>query len=129
MKKLICDLCSQETGSLEVCQDNVCKGCHVSITWEDCTSGEWKRRMDKKNREGLKIYLMLAILFLPSSCFAGVLDYCKRYCADAGGELKEFGVSNGGRYCVCYPPSAGGATKERDNHSKREQTSESKEEQ
>ena len=44
-----CQLC----GGLarEACRDGICRGCHVNISWEDCTSGVWAARELKKNRQ------------------------------------------------------------------------------
>lgn len=37
MKK--CHICNKEVE--EVCPDGVCKGCHKSVSWEDCMDGTW----------------------------------------------------------------------------------------
>jgi hypothetical protein len=39
-----CLICDNEVE--EVCPDGVCRDCHVSVSWEDCCSGEdFRRRM------------------------------------------------------------------------------------
>ncbi|MBU1082605.1 MAG: hypothetical protein KKB59_19115 [Spirochaetes bacterium] len=42
----ICDGCKQEVD--EVCNGNHCKACHVSVSWEDCTSGTFDARILNK---------------------------------------------------------------------------------
>lgn len=44
----------------ELCQDDVCRNCHTSVTWDDCTSGTWNAKILLQNghtkEEVLAIY-------------------------------------------------------------------------
>jgi hypothetical protein len=45
-----CVICGKEVDESEMCWDTVCRGCHVTITIEDCIKDS-ERRMERIRRE------------------------------------------------------------------------------
>ncbi len=42
-----CIMCEKHAD--ELCQDFVCRGCHVSCSWEDCVTGTFNAEMMLRN--------------------------------------------------------------------------------
>jgi LRP1 type putative zinc finger protein len=38
-----CQLCGEQ--SSELCNDLICRTCHKSVSFEECVSGAWERRV------------------------------------------------------------------------------------
>jgi len=54
-----CALCGKETAEEDLCPDLVCRGCHVSVSFEDCCDGTWAAKNDL--RMGVPVELVKKI--------------------------------------------------------------------
>ena len=43
-EKIKCEKCGELNNPDDVCGDGFCRDCHISLSFEDCVSGDWVRR-------------------------------------------------------------------------------------